>query len=102
MFTYLGTGTFRDRQNNPKYIKLATKHVFANVSRNRDIDDAKAKSVNEVAVSVRAVSQSFSDWPALFDFNMNLEPKRSPHRTRAKTRKNISFEYFMAQILLFE
>ena len=48
--------------------------MFANVSKDRDIVDANAKSVNEVAVSVRAVSQSFSDWLALPNVNINLEP----------------------------
>ena len=48
--------------------------MFANVSKNKDIVDANAKSVKEVAVSVRAVSQSFLDWLVLPDINMNLEP----------------------------
>ena len=55
-------------------IKLATKHVFANVSSDKDIVDANAKSVNVVAVSVRAVSQSFLGWLALSVANINLEP----------------------------
>ena len=42
-------------------MKLATKHVFANVIKDKDIVDANAKSVNVVAVSVREVSQSFLD-----------------------------------------
>ena len=69
--------------------------MFANVSKAKDIVGANAKSVNEVAVRVRAVSQSFSDWLTLIDFNINLEPKSNPHRIRAKTRKNISFAYFI-------
>ena len=40
----------------------------------KDITEATEKRVNEVAVSVRAVSQSFSDWPALPNVNINLEP----------------------------
>ena len=48
--------------------------MFAKVSKDRDIVDANAKSVNEVAVSVRAVSQSFLDWLVLSGVNINLEP----------------------------
>jgi hypothetical protein len=48
--------------------------VFANVSKDKDIVDAIVKSVNEDAVNVRAVSQSFSDWLALPSVNINLEP----------------------------
>jgi hypothetical protein len=48
--------------------------VFANVSKDKDIVDANAKRVNEVAVSVRAVSQNFSGWLALPNVNTNLEP----------------------------
>jgi hypothetical protein len=74
MFTLFGIETLRERQNNPKKIKLATKHVLANVSSDKDIVDANAKSVNVVAVSVRAVSQSFLGWLALSVANINLEP----------------------------
>lgn len=69
--------------------------MFANVSKDKDIVDATAKSTNVVALSVRAVSQNFSGWLALSDLNMNLEPYTNPHRIRAKTRKNISFAYFI-------
>ena len=55
-------------------MKFALKQVFANVSKDRDIVDATAKRINEEALSVRAVSQNFSGWLALSDFNINLEP----------------------------
>jgi hypothetical protein len=50
------------------------KQVFANVSKDKDIVDAAAKSVNEVAARARAVNQSFSGWLFLPDVNINLEP----------------------------
>jgi hypothetical protein len=48
--------------------------VFANVNKDKDIVDANAKSVNELAVSVRAVNQSFLDWVSLSELKINLEP----------------------------
>ena len=69
--------------------------MFANVSKNKEMVDANAKSVNEVAVSVRAVSQSFLGWLVMLVLNINLEPYNNPHRIMAKTRKNISLAYFI-------
>lgn len=48
--------------------------MFANVSKDKDIVDASEKNVNEEAVSVRAINQSFSDWLGLPNVNKNLEP----------------------------
>lgn len=48
--------------------------MFANVSKDKVIVDANAKSVNEVAVSVRAVNQSFLGWLVLSAVNINREP----------------------------
>ena len=69
--------------------------MFANVSKDKDSVDAAAKSVNEEAVSVRAISHSFSAWLALPSVNINREPYSNPHEIRAKTRKNVSFAYFI-------
>jgi hypothetical protein len=69
--------------------------VFAGVSKDRDSVDATANIVNEEAVSVRAVSHSFSAWLALPSVNINREPYSNPHAIRAITKKNISFAYFM-------
>ena len=69
--------------------------MFANVSKDKDNVEAAAKSVNEEAVSVSAISHSFSAWLALPSVNINREPYSNPHAIRAKTRKNVSFAYFM-------
>ena len=69
--------------------------MFAKVSKDNDSVDAAAKSVNEEAVSVRAISHSFSAWLALPSVNINREPYSNPHAIRAKTRKNVSLAYFM-------
>lgn len=65
------------------------------MSKDSDSVDAAAKNVKEVAVSVRAISHSFSGWLALPSVNINREPYSNPHAIRAKTRKNISFAYFI-------
>ena len=95
MFTYFGIGLFSDRQNNPRYIKLAIKQVFANVSKDKEIVDANANNVNAVAMAARAISQNFSDCPTLTSLNKDLEPKSNPQRIKAETKKNISFAYFI-------
>ena len=69
--------------------------MFANVSKDRDSVDAIAKIVNEEAVSVRAISHSFSAWLALPSVNINREPYSNPHAIRAITKKNISLAYFI-------
>ena len=94
--TFFVIGPFSDRQNKPKYIKLAIKKVFASVSKDKDSVDATAKTVNEEAVSVRAVSHSFSAWLALPSVNINREPYNNPHAIRAITKKNISFAFFIS------
>jgi hypothetical protein len=95
MFTYFGIGLFSDRQNKPRYIKLAIKQVFANVSKAREVIDANANNVNAVAMSARAVSQNFSGCPTLTSLNKDLEAKSNPQRIKAETKKNISFAYFI-------
>ena len=55
-------------------MKFAIKHVFANVSKDKDIVDATAKNTKEEELSVRAVTQNFSGWLALSDLSTNLEP----------------------------
>ena len=94
-FTYFGVGLFSDRQNNPRYIKLAIKQVFANVSKAKEVIDANANNVNADAMSARAVSQNFSGCPTLTSLNKDLEPKSNPQRIKAETKKNISFANFI-------
>ena len=69
--------------------------MFANVSKDNDSVDAAANRVNEEAVRVRAISHSFSAWLALPSVNIKREPYSNPHAISAKTRKNVSFAYFM-------